>query len=142
MLIKFDDTEIPLNHLECPLTLRLTTRVVDPSLHHPDHSSIRVLPPLPLALLFLPLRRLSVQLPFPHRVLGLLALGLSYKVQIRTRLANLPLHRPLEPLLQLGHNENGRSERDEEHQIPSSECLRLEHHLQWWKVDDEQLPDQ
>lgn len=68
-----------------------------------------------------------------------LSTRLSYKIQIRSRLANLSLHRSLKPLFQLGHKENGRGESDKEHKIPNGERFRLEHHLQRWEINDHQL---
>lgn len=67
---------------------------------------------------------------------------LSYKVQLAALSVHSSLHRALEPLLQLGHDEHARRERHQKDQIHRGERLRLEHHLQRREIDHEELAEQ
>lgn len=67
---------------------------------------------------------------------------LSYKVQLAALSVHSSLHRALEPLLQLGHDEHAGRERHQKDQIHRREGLRLEYHLQWGEIDHQELAEQ
>lgn len=67
---------------------------------------------------------------------------LSYEVQFAALPVHSPFHRALEPLFQLRHDEHARGKRHEKHEIHGRQRLGLEHHLQRWEVDDQELAEQ
>jgi len=69
-------------------------------------------------------------------------LRLSYKVQVRVLLDRSPIHCTLKVLLQLGHNKHRRCQREQEYNVHHRKTLSLKDHLQWRKVNDEQLANQ
>lgn len=67
---------------------------------------------------------------------------MSYEVKVVVLFDCSPVHRTLEVLLKLRHDEDGGGERYEENDVGSGERFGLKDHLKWRKIDDEQLPDE